>query len=190
MSVTVTSGGVYVGIEYNHLDEEDFFICGDTSSSTPTASMFSSTGSGTAWHATTQDWPQVHALGIRAQFGAPGGCVSSDTTLCLGNGRFKVTANYTSASSGSGQAHDVKLTDDTGYFWFFNQSNVEMVVKVIDGCGLNQRKWVYAGGLTDQGVTFTVTDTQANPPVSKTYTNTLGTKWVTITDSSALATCP
>ncbi len=74
------------------------------------------------------------------------------------------------------------------YFWFFNQSNVEMVVKVINGCSLNNRFWVYAGGLTDQGVTFTVTDTQKN--VAKTYTNTLGQKWVTITDSSALASCP
>lgn len=143
-----------------------------------------------AWEIGVANWTpyQYGAYSVTLSCGATPTCVASDTTLCLDNGRFKVEATYTSAGSGSGTAHNVKLTDDTGYFWFFNQSNVEMVVKVLNGCPLNNHFWVYAGGLTDQGVTFTVTDTLMN--VSKTYTNPLGTKWVTITDSSALASCP
>ena len=112
---------------------------------------------------------------------------ASPTSLFLGDGRFRVDARWTT-SSGSGDAMPVQLTADTGYFWFFNSGNVEMVVKVLNACAVNQHFWIYAGGLTDQGVTFTVTDTQKG--ISKTYSNTLGQKWVTITDSSALASCP
>jgi hypothetical protein len=112
---------------------------------------------------------------------------AAPTSLFLGNGRFRVDVRWTT-SSGAGDGMPVPLTADTGYFWFFNSSNIEMVVKVLDACAVNQYFWVYAGGLTDQGVTFTVTDTQKG--ISKTYSNTLGQKWVTITDSSALASCP
>jgi hypothetical protein len=139
----------------------------------------------------------IHGVGIKyvvaendAPPPPPPTCIADDTTLCLGNGRFKVQGNYTTTNAGSGMAHAVKLTDDTGYFWFFQQNNVEAVVKVLNGCGLNNHFWVFAGGLTDQGVTFTVTDTTKSPTVSRTYTNPRGTKWVTITDTSALSTCP
>src|SRR6266545_1101413 len=71
MNAVVLSGGIYVGIKWNHLDNQDFFVCGDTSSTTPVAAMFSSTNDGNAWHASTQDWPQLHSLGIRAQFAPP-----------------------------------------------------------------------------------------------------------------------
>jgi hypothetical protein len=112
---------------------------------------------------------------------------ASPTSLFLGNGRFRVDARWTTRTA-SGDGIPVQLTADTGYFWFFSSSNVEMVVKVLNACTLNQAYWVYAGGLTDQGVTFTVTDTVKG--VSKTYTNTLGQKWVTINDTAALTTCP
>jgi hypothetical protein len=44
----------------------------------------------------------------------------------------------------SGQA--IELSGDTGYFTFFNRANVEMVVKVLNGCGVNSRYWTFAGG--------------------------------------------
>ena len=43
--------------------------------------------------------------------------------------------------AGAGAA--VPLTNDTGYSWFFNEDNVEVVVKVLDGCDFNQRYWVF-----------------------------------------------
>ncbi|PYQ62998.1 MAG: hypothetical protein DMF53_11555 [Acidobacteria bacterium] len=60
--------------------------------------------------------------------------------------------------SQQGQAQAVKLTDETGYLWFFSATNVELVVKVLDACSFNQRFWVFAGGLTNVRVTLTVTD--------------------------------
>lgn len=87
---------------------------------------------------------------------------------------------------GAGAA--VPLTADTGYFWFFTSTNVEMVVKLLSTCAINQRFWVFAGGLTDVSVTMTVTDT-ANGTL-KVYTNALGTPFQPIQDTGAFATCP
>lgn len=83
-------------------------------------------------------------------------CVPSTNALCLNGNKFQVTANWRTPDGLSGAGHAVPLTADTGYFWFFNPANIEMMVKVIDGCALNQRYWVFAGGLTNIEVTLVV----------------------------------
>ena len=50
------------------------------------------------------------------------------------------------------------LTDDTGNYWFFDPENLEVMVKVLDGCAVNQHWWVFSSGLTDVGVTLRVED--------------------------------
>jgi hypothetical protein len=118
----------------------------------------------------------------------PGVCTPGPSTLCLGSGgRFKVEATFDTGSQ-QGQAQVVKLTDETGYLWFFNSANVEAVVKVLNACGLNNNFWVFAGGLTDVQTQITVTDTKTG--AAKTYTNPRGTPFQPIQDTSALATCP
>ena len=114
-------------------------------------------------------------------------CAPNATTLCLSDDRFKVQATWQSTSS-SGTANVVELTPDTGYLWFFSSTNVEAMVKIINGCGLNSRYWVFAAGLTDTRVQITVTDTKTGSV--KTYTNPLGTAFAPIQDTSAFATCP
>ena len=116
-----------------------------------------------------------------------GACVASSTALCLSNGRFKVTATW-QTSTGSGNGTAVDLTSDTGYFWFFAASNVELVVKVLDACALNNQFWVFSGGLTNVAVTLTVTDTKTN--AVRTYVNPQSTAYVAVQDTSAFATCP
>lgn len=119
--------------------------------------------------------------------GGPDVCAPDPQTLCLSGGRFRVTAAWrTSTQSGQGQA--VSLTSDTGYFWFFNAANVEMIVKVLDACSLNGRFWVFGGGLTDVEVTMTVSDTRSG--AQKTYVNPLSTAFQPVQDTSAFATCP
>jgi hypothetical protein len=98
-----------------------------------------------------------------------------------------VTASFDADGGNSGAAHAIQLTPDTGYLWFFGSSNVEAVVKVLDGCGLGGHYWVFAGGLTDVSVVLTVTDTQTGQ--SKTYTNPQGKAFQPIQDTSAFATC-
>jgi hypothetical protein len=89
-------------------------------------------------------------------------------------------------ASGVGSA--VPLTSDSGYFWFFDAANIEIVVKTLNGCGVNGRYWVFAAGLTDVEVTLRVTDTQTG--ALKTYVNPRGIAFQPIQDTSAFATCP
>jgi hypothetical protein len=108
--------------------------------------------------------------------------------MCLNNNRFKVEASFNTASGQIGQGKVVKLTDETGYLWFFNSSNIEVVVKALNACSFNSRYWVYAAGLTDVHVVLTVTDTQTG--TVKIYNNPQGQPFLPILDSSAFATCP
>jgi hypothetical protein len=115
-------------------------------------------------------------------------CTADDNTLCLNNGRFKVKATFDTGTGNSGNAHAVAFTGDTGYLWFFSSSNVEAVIKILNGCGLGGHYWFFAGGLTDVNVVITVTDTQTQ--TVKTYTNPPHTRFQPIQDTSAFATCP
>ena len=87
------------------------------------------------------------------------------------------------------QATAVRLTADTGYFWFFDPNNVELVTKVLNGCGTNDAYWVFAAGLTNLGVHLTVTDLQFGV-LMKTYENPIGTPFAPIQDTGAFRTCP
>jgi len=123
-----------------------------------------------------------------AAAGAAAACTPGANALCLSGGRFRVTAAWRAADGRSGVGNAVALTAETGYFWFFDQQNVEMVVKVLNACGVNQRIWVFAGGLTNVEVTMTVEDT--NTGVVQTYRNPQGTPFQPIQDTGAFATCP
>ena len=87
-----------------------------------------------------------------------GECVADATTLCLNGGRFRVRVRYATGQDESGYGAGVLLTEDTGYFTFFNPSNIEIVAKVLDGCGRNGKYWLYATGLTDLEVELEVAD--------------------------------
>jgi len=114
-------------------------------------------------------------------------CVPGGSTLCLNNGRFKVTATFISSGTTS-PAQGVALTSDSGYFWFFDPSNVELTVKVLNGCPVNSRYWFFASGLTNLRVDLTVTDTKTG--TVKTYFNPQNRVFRSILDTGAFATCP
>jgi hypothetical protein len=115
-------------------------------------------------------------------------CAAGPNALCLSAGRFRVTTAWRAADGRTGVGTAVPLTSDTGYFWFFDAQNVEMVVKVLNACGLNSRIWVFAGGLTNVEVTMTVEDTATGSIQS--YRNPQGTAFAPIQDTEAFATCP
>jgi hypothetical protein len=116
----------------------------------------------------------------------PAACNPSPTSLCLQNGRIRVQTTWRSGGS-SGLGRTRTITNDTGSFWFFDAGNVEVLVKVLDACGFNQRFWVFASGLTDVGVTLTVTDTTTGQ--SKTYQNQQRKPFRLIQDTTAFG-CP
>ena len=124
--------------------------------------------------------------GLRGSIGT-GVCVEDDTTLCLSDSRFAVTASWSDGQGESGSANAGAITGDTGYFWFFDEDNLEIVLKVLDACTINQRFWMFAGGLTDVEVDLTITDTQTgltgdagNPP---------STPFAPIQDTALFDTC-
>jgi heme/copper-type cytochrome/quinol oxidase subunit 2 len=112
---------------------------------------------------------------------------STDAALCLTQGRFLVEAAWRTASGASGPGHAVALTADSGYFWFFDASNIELVVKTLDACAVNDHFWFFAAGLTNVEVVITVTD--ASSGEVRTYTNALGTPFEPIQDTAAFADC-
>ena len=81
------------------------------------------------------------------------------STLCLNGGRFEVTVDWDNGRGGTGIGQTLPQTDDTGAFWFFDDANLEMMVKVLDGRQTNGKHWVFYGSLTNVGFDLTVTDT-------------------------------
>lgn len=110
---------------------------------------------------------------VLREFGSSGTCIPTSTSLCLLDGRFQVEAEWTDFAGHSGVAYVQQLTPDTGYFWFFSESNVEVVAKLVDGSAFNQHFWVYYGALSNVEYTLTVADTVAGGP-PRIYHNALG----------------
>jgi len=137
------------------------------------------------WEAVGNGEP--HAAEHTFRLGEGGtGCVPSPTRLCLG-GRFGVEVTWRTFRGETGSGHAELLTGDTGTFWFFRPTNVELLVKALDACTFNDRFWIFAAGLTDVEVEITVTDTAAGE--SRTYLNPQQTPFEPILDTDAFATC-
>ena len=116
-------------------------------------------------------------------------CTQNTTTLCMNGGRFAVSAHWTKPDNTSGDGTGVPLTDDSGYFWFFDSTNIETTVKVLNGCAIDNAYWVFAAGLTNVEVLLTVVDTKTG--VQYTKTNPQGTAFAPIQDTGAFKTsCP
>ena len=109
-----------------------------------------------------------------------GTCEPGPERLCLRNGRFAVEVRFVDPDATDeegpvekpGYAMPSLTTGQTGFFWFFNEDNVELAAKVLDGRGLNGRHWLLYGGLSDVEYTLTATDTVTG--VSRTYRNEAG----------------
>ena len=96
-------------------------------------------------------------------------------SVCLGEDRFRVSVDWLDRVSGDrGRATGSVLTRDTASFWFFDEDNVELLVKVLDGRGINDTHWVYAGAVSDVAYWVTVFDTVTGE--SKTYENVQGSQ--------------
>lgn len=117
-----------------------------------------------------------------------GECVPDFQHVCLNQGRFEIAATWQTVQPASGDANAVRLTSDTGYLTFFDPANVEVVVKVLNACGVNNHYWVFAAGLTNVDTEITVTDTEAG--VTRIYNNPQSTAFQPVQDTSAFATCP
>ncbi|RPI27650.1 MAG: hypothetical protein EHM61_07750 [Acidobacteria bacterium] len=96
---------------------------------------------------------------------------SSPTVMPLNLARFKAEIVWR-ASGVSGAAQPVSLSSDSGFFWFFGPTNLEILVKVLDGRGVNGCFWVFFGALTDVQFDLVITDTATG--AVRTYSNPAG----------------
>ena len=112
-------------------------------------------------------------------------CVPSDTALCLQDGRFRLEVNWKDFQNQAGKGHAVPLPerDDSGLFWFFQEENIELTVKVLNGCALGGHFWVFLSSASTVEYTVTVTDMWFGR--KKTYTNDRGEAAPLVADTAA-----
>jgi hypothetical protein len=127
-------------------------------------------------------------------FVAVGPCVRDAATACLLAGRFEVRVSW-STLVGSGVARVMAFggeraeSNQSAFYYFFDDQpeNFEMGVKVLDGCAINGKFWVFVSGLTNQGYEVAVRDSVTG--AIRRYANPQGTYPRTVGDTDALA-CP
>lgn len=140
-------------------------------------------------------WPNaVMEEGFRFLVGeeygvAPPTCVPTATRLCLQGERFAVEVAWQDGNGGTGPGRPTAaVSADSAVFWFFAPDNWELLVKVIDGCAVNGRYWVFESAMTDVRYTLTVTDTRTGAVAR--YANPGGENARPILDTAAFGGCP
>ncbi len=117
-------------------------------------------------------------------------CSESEYNVCLQSARFHVEVQvFYKNSSGDQVSQKARVkkallnsTNKTSsLFYFFSESNPELLVKVIDGCDVNGKYWVFGSAGTDLDYSVFVTDnaTGIRRPYHRNSTNPL------INDASA-----
>ena len=113
------------------------------------------------------------------------GCVDAPERLCLLQNRFGVEVSWTNYQGVSGRGIARPLTTDSGLFWFFAPANLELLVKMVDGCSFNGHYWVYAAATTDVEYHLRVTESASG--AYRTFDNILGTASPAFTSIDAFA---
>lgn len=129
-------------------------------------------------------------LGVPCAGWVIGSGIPDTAGVCLNN-RFLVWIDNVSSSPTGGIATPVRVgSNDTGIFWFYFPTNFEVMVKVLNGCGLNSRWWIFAAALTNQSYRIRVFDGLHPEAGIRNYSNFFPNSSPAITDTSAFATCP
>jgi plastocyanin len=120
----------------------------------------------------------------------PGPCVAGSTTLCINNQRFRVNILWL-ANGSTGQAVAVPLPSapDSGLFYFFGPTNIEMLIKVLNACVPDfNRYWVFYAATTNVELGVVVADMQSGR--TRAYFNPFNQTAAPVQDTDAFATCP
>jgi hypothetical protein len=116
-------------------------------------------------------------------------CTPSDGELCLHGGRFGARVSWEdfAGTTGAGNAvprdPEVPFLADTGFVWFFDPGNLELMIKVLDGCALNGHYWVFISPGSTVEYSIAVTDHAAG--LTRTYANPSGAVPKLFADTSA-----
>ncbi len=118
-----------------------------------------------------------------------GNCTADATHLCLTGNRFRVSVQWTDYNTNvTAAATAVPFVDESGFFYFQDPSNIEIMVKVHDACPSFGHFWFFSAATTNVGYTITVTDTKTGQ--TETYSNPAHVLSAANTDQSSFASCP
>ena len=133
------------------------------------------------------DAESTASVAFLVEAAAPAGtCVADDRTRCLQDSRYAVTVDWWTTGGASGKGSVVHAgTNDSAMFHFFGPNNWEVLIKVLDGCAINGRVWVFGAATTDLGYAIRATDTVTG--TAKEYRNEPGMPAPAITDATAFA---
>ncbi|MCP4663355.1 MAG: DUF11 domain-containing protein, partial [bacterium] len=86
--------------------------------------------------------------------------VAPAAVLELVDGRFAVRVEYRNqhGDQATGAGQSIPFSESTGFFYFFDPANVELIVKMLDGGAINGHFWFFYGALTDLAYEVLVTD--------------------------------
>ena len=76
-------------------------------------------------------------------------CEPAGPALTL-RGGYTVSMCYETYEGRTGDARDWGLdSSQSALLYFFDRDNVEVLIKVLDGCGINRHRWIFAAPVTD-----------------------------------------
>ena len=100
----------------------------------------------------------THSVPVNAASSA--GCTSDAYTMCLVNGRYRVTGRWRNQYAGGAAAnlYKTKLTEATGAFWLFDSDTFEYLIRITTATN-NGRAWISIPTFTSVEFWIAVTDT-------------------------------
>lgn len=158
----------------------------------PTRSYYLVTSTSTTGQPALQFASFVACTGA-AQIVVGDGAIPTDGTVAeFRNGRFRVSGVWRAQTGpGTYNTGTMKYTplgsSESGVLWTENPNDWVVLLKVLNGCAINNRFWVFYAATTNIEFTITVVDTLTN--VTKTYTNPINTAAAPVTDTQAFQTC-
>jgi len=97
--------------------------------------------------------------------------------LMLQGSRFQVRVLKGAVAQSAVPAPAVQISDESGYFWFFESGNMEVTVKLLDGRPVNGHYWLFTASMTGEPFTIQLLDLRGactGPACVKTYVNPAG----------------
>jgi hypothetical protein len=150
------------------------------------------TATGATGHPVLQFTNFVACTGSAAIVVGNGSMPTDGTAAEFRNGRFRVSGVWR-AQTGPGTyvSGTMKYTPlgsgESGVLWTENPNDWVVLLKVLDGCAINNKFWVFYAATTNIEFTITVVDTVTN--VTKSYSNPINTPAAPVTDTQAFQTC-
>ncbi len=112
----------------------------------------------------------------------PVGTCTPTTVVLRFDGGYEVSMCYVTPTGESGTVKAEAWSSEAGVLWFFGRNNPEVLVKVLDGCGVNGYRWAFVAPVTTLDFNLWITA----PDGSRwTHGNAQGSTAITKSDTAA-----